>query len=160
MQFVHPDDISRFQELGVGASFQPYWTYFDDYVTLFNLPRVGPDRIKWSYPIGSIQRSGATVAFSSDWFVSTPNPLIGIETAVTHVDPLTDEWHSYLPGETIALDEAVAAYTINAAFLNSIDDMTGSVEVGKYADLIVLDQDLFKIPIQDVSDVQVLLTLL
>ena len=160
VQFVHPDDISRFQELGVGVSFQPYWTYFDDYVTLFNLPRVGPDRIKWSYPIGSIQRSGATVAFSSDWFVSTPNPLIGIETAVTHVDPLTDEGKSYLPGETIALDEAVAAYTINAAFLNSIDDMTGSVEVGKYADLIVLDQDLFKIPIQDVSDVQVLLTLL
>ena len=58
------------------------------------------------------------------------------------------------------MDEAVAAYTINAAFLNAIDDMTGSVEVGKYADLIVLDQDLFEIPIQDVSDIQVLLTLL
>lgn len=159
-QVVHPDDIPRFQALGVGASFQPYWTYADEYVTLFNLPRVGPERIKWSYPIGSLQRSGATVAFSSDWFVSSANPLVGIETAVTHVDPLTNEGQPYLPSETIELDEAVAAYTINAAYLNAIDDMTGSIQVGKYADLIVLDQDLFQIPIQNVSDVQVLLTLL
>jgi predicted amidohydrolase YtcJ len=159
-QVVHPDDIPRFQALGVGASFQPYWTYADEYVTLFNFPRLGPDRIKLSYPIGSLQRSGATVAFSSDWFVSSANPLVGIETAVTHVDPLTNKGQAFLPSETIALDEAVAAYTINAAYLNAIDDMTGSIQVGKYADLIVLDQDLFAIPIQEVSDVQVLLTLL
>ncbi len=159
-QVVHPDDIPRFQELGVAASFQPYWTYADDYVTMFNIPRLGPDRIKWSYPIGSLQRSGATVAFSSDWFVSSANPLIGIETAVTHVDPLTNKGQAFLPGETIALEDAVAAYTINAAYLNAIDDMTGSIQVGKYADLVVLDRDLFAIPIHDVSDVQVLLTLL
>ena len=76
------------------------------------------------------------------------------------MDPLTNEGQPLLPGEAIELDEAIAAYTINAAFLNAIDDMTGSVEVGKYADLIVLDQDLFETAIQDVSDVQVLLTLL
>ncbi len=76
------------------------------------------------------------------------------------MDPHSNKGQPFLPGERIGLNEAIAAYTINAAYLNAIDDMTGSVEVGKYADLIVLDQDLFQIPIQDVSDVQVLLTLL
>lgn len=160
VQFVHPDDISRFQELGVGASFEPYWAYEDEYITRFTLPRVGPERLQWSYPIGSIQRTGATVAFSSDWTVSSANPLLGIETAVTRVDPHSNKGQPFLPGERIELNEAIAAYTINAAYLNAIDDMTGSVEVGKYADLIVIDQNLFEIPIQEVSDARVLLTLL
>jgi predicted amidohydrolase YtcJ len=160
VQFVHPDDIARFQELGVGASFEPYWAYADEYITLFTLPRVGPERLQWTYPIGSILRTGATVAFSSDWTVSSANPFLGIETAVTRVDPHSNEGQPFLPGERIELDEAIAAYTINAAYLNVIDDMTGSVEVGKYADLIVVDRNLFEIPIQEVSDARVLLTLL
>jgi hypothetical protein len=160
VQFVHPDDIARFQLLGVGASFQPYWAYEDIYITEFTRPRVGPERIKWSYPIGSVQRSGATVAFSSDWTVSSANPFIGIETAMTRVDPLSNEGQPFLPEEGIELDEAIAAYTINAAYLNAIDDKTGSVEVGKFADLVVISQDLFKIPTQDISDTQILLTLL
>jgi len=160
VQFVHPDDIPRFQQLGVGASFEPFWAYQDEYITRFTLPRVGPERLQWTYPIGSILRTGATVAFSSDWTVSSANPLLGIETAVTRVDPISNAGQPFLPGERIGLDEAIAAYTINAAYLNAIDDRTGSVEVGKYADLIVIDRNLFEIPIQEVSDARVLLTLL
>jgi hypothetical protein len=100
------------------------------------------------------------VAFSSDWTVSSADPLLGIETAVTRVDPHSNKGQPFLPAERIGLNEAIAAYTINAAYLNAIDDMTGSVEVGKYADLIVIDRNLFEIPIQEISDARVLLTLL
>ena len=144
----------------MAASFQPYWTYEDEYVYLFNLPKVGPERLKWSYPIGSIQRSGATVAFASDWSVSSANPMLGMETAITHINPHTNEGGSFLPSEVIDLPEAIEAYNINGAFLNAIDDMTGSIEVGKYADLVVLDANLFEIPVFEISDVSVVATML
>ena len=158
-QFVHPDDLNRFQELDVGVSFQPFWAYEDDYITYYTLPRVGPDRIKWSYPIGSLMRSGATVAFSSDWPVSSANPFWGIETAITRLDPFTGEGQPFLPNERIDLPEAIEAYTINAAYLNLLDDTTGSIEVGKFADLVVIDQNLFEIPVDAISDTKVLATI-
>ncbi len=158
LQFVDPADVGRFQALGVGASFEPYWAYEDVYITELTRPRVGPKRIQWTYPIGSIMKTGATVAFSSDWSVSSADPLLGIETAITRVDPHTNEGESFLPGERIGLVDAIAAYTINAAYLGKMDDTSGSIEVGKYADLVVLDRNLFEIPVTEISDAKVLAT--
>ena len=158
-QFVHPDDLERFTKLDVGVSFQPLWAYEDEYITYYTLPRVGPERIKWSYPIGTLMENGTRVAFSSDWPVSSANPFWGIETAITRLDPFTGEGTPFLPDERIDLADAIEAYTINAAYLNMLDDTTGSIEVGKFADLVVLDQNLFEIPVSAISDTNILMTM-
>lgn len=159
VQFVHPDDLGRFAALGVGASFEPFWAYEDDYITKLTRPRVGEERIQWTYPIRSVLDTGARVACSSDWSVSSADPLLGIETAVTRVDPLTDQGEPFLPGERITLEEAIACYTRDAAWMNGFEETTGTIEPGKFADLVVLDRDLFAIPISEVSEAKVVATL-
>ncbi len=159
VQLVHPDDVSRFGELDVTASFQPLWAYNDDYITELYPAKLGPIRLRWNYPIGSILRSGGRIAFGSDWWVTSPDPLLGIEVAVTRLDPSNSSGEIFVPEERITLTEAIAAYTINAAFINHLDDKTGSIEVGKLADLIVLDKNLFKVHPSKISEAKVLLTL-
>jgi hypothetical protein len=159
LQMIHPDDISRFRELEAIANFQPLWAYNDDYVTELTVPFVGEERAQWMYPIKSVLDTGAVVAFGSDWSVSTANPLPQIETAITRLSATGEDYPVMLPEERIDLESAIAAFTINAAFLNRHEDVTGSVEVGKHADLIVLDRNLFDIDAADISETRVLLTL-
>jgi hypothetical protein len=151
LQLIHPDDVPRFRELGVVA---------DEYITELTLPFMTRERAQWLYPIGSVQKSGAVVAFGSDWSVSSANPFEEMETAITRLGALGDTTEPLLPGESIALPEAIAAFTINAAYTNRIEKDTGSIEVGKLADLIVLDRNLFEIPPADMSDTKALVTLL
>lgn len=160
LQLIDPDDISRFRELGVVANFQPLWAYADEYITDLTLPYLGEARGRWLYPIRSVQNTGGMIAFGSDWSVSTANPFEQIETAVTRMGSLGDTDVPFIPEESINLPSAIAAFTINAAFVNTIDDITGSVETGKLADLIVLDRNLFELDQADISDTQVLLTLM
>ena len=159
LQFIHPNDRQRFAELGVGASFEPYWAYEDEYITDFTRPHVGPERMQWVYPMRSLIDAGATVAFSSDWSVSSADPRLGIEVAVTRVDPHSNEGEAFLPEQGITLDEAIAAYTINAAWMSGWDDVSGSIEVGKSADLVVLAEDLYAIKPSAISDVAIVATL-
>ena len=91
--------------------------------------------------------------------MSTPNPLEEIETAITRMGSLGETRTPFLPAERIGLPEAIAAFTINAAYVNHLDRQTGSVEVGKYADLVVLDHNLFAIPPEEISDAKALVTL-
>ena len=100
------------------------------------------------------------IAFGSDWSVSTANPFEQMETAVTRMGSLGETEESFYPEERIDLPSAIAAFTINAAYVNHIDDITGSIEVGKLADLVVLDSNLFELDQADISDTQVLLTLM
>ena len=160
VQVVDPADISRFRELNVIANFQPLWAYEDAYIIDLTYPRLGSDRSKYLYPIGSIHRSGAVVAFGSDWEVSSANPLEGIETAVTRLGADGSTTEVFLPDERISLPDAIASYTINSAYTNFLDDRTGSIEVGKLADVIVLDNNLFEIEPAQISDTRVVLTLL
>ena len=160
-QLVHPDDINRFAELDVIAGFSPYWAVNDEYVAEINPPQLGPERMAQMYPINSIVSSGARVAFGSDWFVSSPDPLLGIETGMTRESPHDgDSVPVFLPEERITLDAAIAGYTINAAFANFLDDDTGSIEVGKFADLVVLEKNLFDLEVAVISDAGVVATLL
>ncbi|MDA0992586.1 MAG: amidohydrolase [Proteobacteria bacterium] len=159
IQMWDPADIPRFQELGVVANFQPVWAYADDYVTELTIPFIGEERARWMYPIKSVQDTGAVIAFGSDWSVSTANPLPQMETAVTRKDATDDSDTAFIPEERIDLETAIVAFTINAAFVNKQEDETGSIEIGKLADLIVLDQNLFEIDPDDISEAKVLLTL-
>lgn len=159
-QLVNPSDISRFAELNTIATFSPYWAYYDEYVKTINPPQLGEQRMRQMYPMRDIIDSGAKIAFGSDWSVSTADPLLGIETAVTRKDPEAESELVFTPEQRISLDEAISAYTINAAYTNFLDEETGSIEVGKYADLVVLDKNLFEMAPQNISDAKVEATLL
>ncbi len=159
IQLIHPDDQPRFRKLGVIANFQPLWAYADDYIKDLTLPFVSKETATYMYPIASMERSGAVVAFGSDWSVSSANPFEEMETAVTRMGALGETEVPWMPEERIGVPEAVAAFTINAAYTNRDEANTGSLEVGKRANLAVLDRNLFDIPAMEISDTKVLVTL-
>jgi len=159
VELVDPEDIRRFGQLNVTANFSPLWAFDEDYIAKLTLKKVGPERYRWIYPINSILQAGGRIAFGSDWSVSSPDPLLGIETAITRVDPLNGDTPVFLPQERITLQQAVAAATINAAYVNHLDDRTGSIEVGKLGDLVILDTNLFQIEPSAISDAKVVTTL-
>ncbi|MCL4705362.1 amidohydrolase [bacterium] len=160
IQLIDPQDIPRFERLGIIANFQSLWAYADTYITELTEPALGPERSRWLYPIGSVMRSGAMIVGGSDWSVSSMNPLDAIQVAVTRrgVDDSTGS--AWIPQEIVDLPTMLAAYTINGAYVNHQENETGSIEVGKAADLIVLDRNLFEIPVHDIHNTKVLLTLL
>ena len=159
LQMIDPADIPRFKELDVVANFQPLWAYADEYVTELTIPFIGEARARWMYPIGSVLKSGAMVAFGSDWSVSSANPFPQIETAITRKSAVMDEMDAFIPEERIDLASAIAAFTINSAFVSRREQDTGSIEVGKLADLVLLDQNLFEIDAKDISETKALVTL-
>ena len=159
LQIIQPEDIPRFKELEVVANFQPLWAMTDPYITELTLPFISEATARWMYPIKSVLDAGGKVAFGSDWSVTSANPYQQIETAVLRKDSENADAEVFLPQERIDLESAIAAFTINAAFVNRLDQVTGSIEVGKFADLVVLDQNLFEIEPELISDTQALLTL-
>jgi len=159
LQVIHPDDHARFAELGAVANFQPLWAYADEYVVDLTLPFITEETARWMYPIKSILDAGGRVAFGSDWSVSSVNPMPQIETAVTRVDAESHATEVLNPEQRITIAQAIEAFTLGSAYVNHHEDVTGSIEVGKFADLIVLDQKLFEIKPEKISDTKVLLTL-
>jgi predicted amidohydrolase YtcJ len=142
LEVIHPDDIGRFAALGVTANMQPLWAADDDQMRDLRIPVLGEERARWQYPFGSLARAGARLAAGSDWTVSSADPLREIEVAVRRVAPETRDLPSFLPEERLRLDHALAAFTIGSAFVNHLDAETGTLEVGKLADLVILDRDL------------------
>ena len=159
LQLVDDADIPRFAELNVSANFQSVWAYPDQYYD-FAIPIVGKDRVDRFYPIKRIADSGGRIAAGSDWFVSSLNPLDAIEVAVRRQDPMESEGRIFNINERVTLATMIDAYTRNGAWVMRLEDKTGSLEVGKRADLIVLDRNLFEIPVEEINEAQVLLTLM
>ena len=160
LQMIDEEEIPRFSELGVAANFQAAWALPDEYITEINTPELGIERVNRMYPIGSVFRANGLIVGGSDWAVSTMNPLVAIETAVRRQDP-DDRVSGFLnKNESIDLTEMLKAYTTNAAYLMHQEEYTGSIEVGKAADLIILEKNLYNIPADEISEVKVLQTLL
>jgi predicted amidohydrolase YtcJ len=144
IQVIHPDDIARFAALDVVANAQPYWACHEAQMDALTIPFLGPERSTWQYPFRSLLAAGARLAMGSDWSVSTPNPLLEMEVAVTRVaDESRGIREPFLPGQSLTLDEAIAAFTRGSAYVNHLDADTGTIEVGKHADLTVINRDLF-----------------
>jgi hypothetical protein len=144
IQVIHPDDIDRFRTLDVAANAQPYWACHDGMMDTLTIPFLGPERTAWQYPFRSLLEAGAVLVMGSDWNVSTANPLLEMEVAVTRVsDARRGERPSFLPDERIDLIDALAAFTAGTAWVNHLEREVGSLEVGKAADVVVLDRDLF-----------------
>jgi predicted amidohydrolase YtcJ len=159
LQFVHPDDRPRFRRLGVVANAQPFWSCLDGYMRELTLPFLEPERAGWQYPWASLRRAGATLAFGSDWTVSTADPLAEIEVAVHRVAPGDRDGEPFLPAERLDLPAALAAFTSGSAYALRLEAETGSVTPGKLADLAVLDRDPFDPAAGPIGDVRVLATL-
>ena len=143
IQIIDPADLPRFTQLGVAANAQAYWACHEDQMDDLTIPFIG-ERWRHQYPFRSLRTAGALLAMGSDWSVSTPNPLLQIELAVERVwDGHRGRREAFLPDERIELVDALSAFTAGSAWVNHVDAETGSIEVGKAADLAVLDRDLF-----------------
>jgi predicted amidohydrolase YtcJ len=159
VQFVASADVPRFGDLGVAANVTPYWAVSSGYVDDLTLPFVSPEAGALMYPFGSILRAGGRLAFGSDWNVSTPDPLLQLEVAITRARPGRDGDDPLLPAEALSLEEAIAAATMGSAFVNHLDGETGSLERGKLADIVVLDRDLFDRRAGAIGEARVVATL-
>lgn len=161
VQCIDPADIPRFAELGVVANIQPLWARHEPSVTEIALPMVGEARGRWIYAFRSLRDAGALLALSSDWTVSTLNPFEIIETAMTRQPPKKEGNHPvFLPEERLTLAECIEGYTINAATAGWRQAETGSLSLGKWADLIMLDRNIYDCSVYEIGDTRVLLTLL
>lgn len=160
LEMIDTLDLPRFKSLGVYANFQALWAYRDSYIAELTEPVLGPERSSRLYPMGSVAAAGGTIVGGSDWGVSSLNPLEAIQVAVTRRAPDALAGEPWLPRERVSLARMIAAYTIEGARLAFDERITGSIEAGKAADLIVLDRDLFAIPPEQISRARVLLTLL
>ena len=158
VELVDPADIPRFAELGVFANFQPFWMFEDASIEESVKPLIGPERTARLYEIRSFEQAGTRIVAGSDWPVSTANPLLAIQVGMTRRDPMDADASVWNPAQRVSLDTLLRAYTIEGATLNHRERDTGSLEVGKAADFIILDRDLFAIPPEDIGETQVLAT--
>ncbi len=159
LQLIHEDDVPRFGQLDVTATFQSLWAYPDPSVFELDIPMLGEERTYQMYPVASVRNSGGRIAGGSDYWVTDLNPLQAIEVAITRQDPYTNDGPVLNKDEAVDLATMIAAYTINGAYLMKLDDVQGSIETGKRADLIVLDRNLFEISAHEINEASVTLTL-
>src|SRR5690606_20448562 len=160
VQCIDPADVPRFAELGVVANIQPLWARHEPSVTDVAVPMVGPERSQWIYAFRSLRDAGALLTLSSDWTVSTLNPFQIMETAMTRQPPVREGNHPvFLPEQRLNLAECVEGYTVNAATSGWRQAETGSLSLGKWADLIVLDRNIYDCDVYEIGDTRVLMTL-
>jgi predicted amidohydrolase YtcJ len=156
VQFIHPDDLPRFAALDVTANVSPIWAGGEDeFLTVLTLPRVGPLRYPWTYAFRDLLDAGARVAFGSDWNVTSANPLLAIESAVTRRNAEDPALPAFLPEQAMSLGEALRAATAAAAYVNRLDDRTGILAAGMLADIVVLDTNLFDVAPKRISEARV-----
>ena len=157
IECLNEKDIPRFKQLGVIACMQPRHCAPD--ITGQWSRAVGPKRWKYAWAFRSLRDSGATLAFASDWNVAEMEPLVGIYTALTRKGLDGKPEGGWVPEQTIDLETAIRGYTINGAYANFFEANRGSVTVGKYADLVMVSDDLFKIPADKIKDARVVWTM-
>ena len=160
IEVIHPDDIPRFRTLGVVANAQPLWAMHEGQMDDLTIPFLGEPRWRWVYPFASLVRAGAMLAMGSDWPVSSPDPIEQIHVAVNRAAAPNYVYGNgndkvFLPEQRLDLPTALAAFTMGSAYVNHLEGETGSLEIGKAADLAVIDRDLFAIPVEEIASARV-----
>lgn len=154
-QHIRKNDIPRFSKIGVIASVQPYHCIDDG---IWAEKRIGKERTKFTHPYKSFLDYNVTVAFGTDWPVAPLNPLYGIYAAVTRRTVDGKNPGGWIPEQKISVEDAIKCYTLNSAYASFEENIKGSIEPGKLADLVVLSDDIFSIDPVKIKDVKVDMT--
>jgi hypothetical protein len=149
VQVVHPQDITRFAELGIAANLQMLWARLDAQMVDLTIPFLGVERSRWQYPFGALERAGTRLVAGSDWPVSSPNPLLAIHVGVNRV-ALDESTPPLLADQALSLESAFAAYTSGSAWITHRDD-AGVIRAEAVADLVTLDRDPFVGPRNEIG---------
>ncbi|WP_182900372.1 amidohydrolase [Microbispora sp. H10830] len=152
VQVLAEEDLPRFARLGVIANLQPLWARTDPPMAKLTFPRIGPERARRQYLIGSLLRAGVQVSFGSDWPVSDHRPLAGLPVAVTRENAEREPSGGWLPEERIGVEEALSAYSAGVAHQAFAEDERGTLAPGKVADLVWLDGDVRRLDPHDIAE--------
>jgi predicted amidohydrolase YtcJ len=155
-QHLSREAFPRFAELGVIPAMQPYHAIDDG---RWAEKRIGPERIRTSYAFKSLLDNGANLSFGSDWTVAPMDVLTGIYAALTRRTTDGANPEGWVPDEKIPLEDALRAYTWGSAYAGFMEDKVGQLVPGKYADMVILSEDLFRADPLDIPSVQVDLTI-
>lgn len=162
-ELIHPDDVTRTAELGLIVNWTPHWTggYFGDAA----MEWLGEERFNSMYNFQPMIEAGAVVNMGSDtvsqYEFHRSSPFFGMQTAITRVDPEFPMDPKKYPDSIrpekeacFTMDQMIKGYTINGAIQFRIDDKAGSIEVGKNADLVVIEQDLYEVDPYKLSEIE------
>jgi hypothetical protein len=154
-QVVAIKDIPRFIDLNIIPSMQPTHATSDKNMAE---NRIGKARLKGAYAWQTFLKQGSPLAFGSDFPVELANPFYGLHAAVTRQDRGNQPKDGWFPNESMSIEQAFRAFTLDAAYSAHQDEILGGLTVGKWADFILVDQDIFKIPQKNIWRTQVLQT--
>jgi predicted amidohydrolase YtcJ len=159
IETISAADIPRFGKLHVIASMQPLHSYPDTDTLNIWAPAIGPDRAQRAWMWKSIALGGGEYAFGSDWPIVTMNPWEAIQTAVTRQTLDRTPEGGFIPSQKLTVAQAIEGYTRNAAYAGRLEKYEGSLEVGKAADVIMLDRNIFEIDAHNIHNTKVVLTI-
>lgn len=154
-QHVREDDFHRFSKLDVIASAQPYHCIDDG---RWAVRKIGERRADTSFAFRQFVDEGVTIAFGTDWPVAPLDPLQGIYAAVTRATTDGKNPGGWIPAQKINTEEALRAYTYGSAYASFMESETGTLTVGKHADIVVLSHNPFEVPIEELNTIKVAMT--
>ena len=154
-QVIAAEDLSRFAELKVLPSMQPTHATSDKNMAE---DRLGKERMEGAYAWKTLIDSGIPLPLGSDFPVELANPFYGLHAAVTRQDRNNQPVAGWYPEQALTIEQAFKGFTLDAAYAAHMEDALGTLTPGKWADFILVDQDIFEVPAQDIWKTKVIQT--